>query len=146
MPLRTSEIKVKHKQRGLPTKLRNIFLWKQWSYILALLVIWIANLMHNSAEKFKRVFQADTDQRYLEINSYSDYVYMIGLLAAISSGLILSIIRLSDPFYRHIISSAFKEYFGIRSDINYTDQQKNYTKITSNFKPKRNKKSLEIQC
>lgn len=86
---------------GVSKEIRQMFLYKHFSYVASFIIIWTIFL----ASSYYHLFNPLTKKR--------TPVDLASAIATFSSGIILTLIRVHEPYFKFLIKSKIYEYFGI---------------------------------
>eukprot|EP00347_Sterkiella_histriomuscorum_P009160 403342290 len=96
---------------GLKNRERWFFLRKHYSYVGVFILIWTLNL----ASVYYQLFNPNDSQNE-EVEDRLSIVQTISQFAAFSTGLWLTIVRLSEPYFYYMARTKWLEFFGIPPD------------------------------
>ncbi|CDW72257.1 phosphatidylinositol phosphate kinase [Stylonychia lemnae] len=95
---------------GLNKRVRWFFLRKHWSYVGIFILVWTLNL----AQAYYQLFnpKSQDDIAVDSFNKVETPVQTVSQFAAFSTGLWLTIVRLSEPYFYYIVKKKWLEMFG----------------------------------
>ena len=97
---------------GVSVEMRMLFLKKHAIYVIVLIFIWITSLISNYLDSLSLGPSYKGNDDYNQLNYLSD-IETLSRASLFSTGVILMGIRTTDPFYRFLILSSIKEWYGI---------------------------------
>ena len=99
--------------------MRMLFLKKHAIYVIVLIFIWITSLISNYLDSLSLgpSYKGNVDSKKTAANPsknpYLPGIETLSRASLFSTGVILMGIRTTDPFYRFLILSSIKEWYGI---------------------------------
>ena len=94
---------------GVSIEMRKLFLKKHAIYVLVFIIIWIFMLLYNYYE----LFNPSSGIIFFESSESQSYIETISYVALFSTGWMMVLIRIFDPFYRFLILQTVYEWFGM---------------------------------
>ena len=86
---------------------------KHFLYVTVIMTIWLVILLNNITALYRFSSYVTVDHNFYGETSgkvLAAYICMFG------NGMALSVIRLIDPYYKHILKKQLAEYFGVLDD------------------------------
>ena len=100
-------------RKGISIEARQSFVCKHFLYVTVILIIWLVILLNNISSLYQFSDFVETKDNFFGTTSsgvLAAYLFMFG------NGIALSVIRMIDPYYQHILKKQSAEYFGVLDD------------------------------
>lgn len=115
-------------RNGVSKIARWAFFKKHLVYVVVISIVWIFQLItnyfriyyslyyQNKEQEFSQASETSSDDRITDkFHSYNS-INTVSQVTMFGTGLLLSFVRILDPYYRQVIRMSFLSYFGIVSD------------------------------
>lgn len=94
---------------GINPKIRTMFLSKQFVYVLSYSVMWLGFMVHAYFSVYALLVKEHSD----EVDRWINNLKKIAMFQSIMIGFVISLVRISEPYFKFLIKKEVCEWFGI---------------------------------